>query len=71
MIEWGDGVYGIEQAAQRNFASSAENLTPQQASLLGAIVPNPRKFHADTPSSYTQKRASWIRGRMRGVALPK
>lgn len=71
MIEWGNGVYGIEQAAKRNFGVSAMDLTPQQASLLGAIVPNPRKFHADTPSNYTQKRASWIRGRMRGVALPK
>ncbi|MCX6139637.1 MAG: monofunctional biosynthetic peptidoglycan transglycosylase [Candidatus Kapabacteria bacterium] len=71
MIEWGDGVYGIGQASLRNFGVSASALTPEQASLLGAIVPNPRRFHADAPSSYTSKRASWIRGRMRGVALPK
>lgn len=71
MIEWGDGIYGIEQAAQRNFEVKASALTPEQASLLGAIVPNPRRFHADVPSSYTRKRAGWIRGRMRGVALPK
>lgn len=71
MIEWGDGVYGIEQAAQRNFGTSAATLSPEQAALLGAIVPNPRRFSAVKPSPYTRKRASWIRGRMRGVALPK
>ncbi|HLP28839.1 MAG TPA: monofunctional biosynthetic peptidoglycan transglycosylase [Candidatus Didemnitutus sp.] len=71
MIEWGDGVYGIEQAARQNFGTSAAVLTPEQAALLGAIVPNPRRFSAVKPSSYTRKRAGWIRGRMRGVALPK
>jgi len=71
MIEWGDGVYGIEQASQRNFGTSAATLTSQQASLLAAVVPNPRKFHAHAPSAYTKKRSSWISGRARGVALPK
>lgn len=71
MIEWGDGVYGIDQASQRNFHTLARALTAQQAALLAAIVPNPRKFHADVPSGYTRRRASWISGRMRGVALPK
>jgi monofunctional glycosyltransferase len=44
MIEWGNGVYGIEMAAQTNFSTSAQKLTPSQASRLCAIVPNPRKY---------------------------
>jgi len=71
MIEWGDGIYGIDQAARRTFGVAPSALSADQASLLGAIVPNPRRFHADTPSNYTRRRAAWIRGRMRGVALPK
>lgn len=44
MIEWGDGVYGIEMAAQTNFQKSASELSGSEASRLAGIVPNPRKY---------------------------
>ncbi|MEY3386361.1 MAG: monofunctional biosynthetic peptidoglycan transglycosylase [Bacteroidota bacterium] len=70
MIEWGDGVYGIGQGAKASFGVTAKDLTRDQAARLAAIVPNPRRFSASTPSAYTLRRAAWIRGRM-GVPIPK
>jgi monofunctional glycosyltransferase len=71
MIEWGDGVYGIHQGAKAWFGIEPSQLQPEQAALLGAIVPNPRRFSASQPSPYTKRKAAWIRGRMRGVSSPK
>ena len=71
MIEWGDGIYGVHQGAEHWFSVDAENLTTTQASLLAAILPNPRRFSASKPSPYIRRKASWVRGRMRGVSLPK
>ena len=42
VIEWGDGVYGAEAAAQTYFHKSAASLSPQEAAFLSAIIPNPR-----------------------------
>lgn len=70
IIEWGDGIYGIEAAAQHYFGKHAKDLTRDEAARLAAVVPNPRRFHADKPSPYTQKRIAFIKGRM-GVAIPR
>lgn len=71
MIEWGNGVYGIDQGSRTSFGVAPNRLTKQQASLLVAIVPNPRKFSASAPSRYVQKRAAWVSSRASGIALPK
>jgi len=71
VIEWGDGIYGVEAAAQHYFRKSAKDLTKREAALLAAVIQNPRRFHADRPSPYTQRRAASIQARMGGVALPK
>ena len=42
VIEWGDGVYGAEAAAQTYFGKSAADLTAQEAAFLSAMIPNPR-----------------------------
>lgn len=44
IIEFGDGIYGIEQASQYYFNTSADKLTRQQATVLAAILPNPRYY---------------------------
>ncbi|RYC33181.1 monofunctional biosynthetic peptidoglycan transglycosylase [Lichenibacterium minor] len=41
VAEWGDGVYGIEAAAQRDFRVPAAALTARQAALLATALPNP------------------------------
>jgi monofunctional biosynthetic peptidoglycan transglycosylase len=42
VIEWGDGIYGGEAAAQYYFHKPAASLTANEAAYLSAIIPNPR-----------------------------
>jgi monofunctional glycosyltransferase len=42
VIEWGDGVYGAEAAAQHYFHKPASALSPNEAAFLSAMIPNPR-----------------------------
>jgi monofunctional biosynthetic peptidoglycan transglycosylase len=41
VIEWGDGIYGVEAASRHYFNVSAASLTPEQAAFLSAILPSP------------------------------
>jgi monofunctional glycosyltransferase len=41
IAEWGDGIYGIEAAAERYFHKSASQLNPREAALLATALPNP------------------------------
>jgi monofunctional biosynthetic peptidoglycan transglycosylase len=42
VIEWGDGIYGAEAAAQRYFRKPASALSASEAAYLSAMIPNPR-----------------------------
>ena len=63
IIEWGDGTYGADAAAQRYFGTSAADLTPKQAALMTAVLPNPRRWSPSEPTDYINKRAATIRKR--------
>ncbi|NTW85078.1 MAG: monofunctional biosynthetic peptidoglycan transglycosylase [Holophagaceae bacterium] len=65
IVEFGDGVYGAEAAARTYFGKPAKRITPSEAALLAAVLPNPRKFHANAPSDYIRGRQSWILNQMR------
>lgn len=41
VVEMGDGIYGVEAAAQRHFNKPASGLTRTEAARLAAILPNP------------------------------
>lgn len=58
-IEFGPGVFGIEEAARYHFHTSALKLSTEQASLLAAIIPSPLRYK--TNGVYVQNRASRIR----------
>lgn len=60
IAEMGDGVFGAEAAAQRFFDKPASALTPREAALLAAVLPNPRLLRADKPSAYVRRRQEWI-----------
>ena len=65
IVEFGDGVYGVEAASRKFFGRSAAALTPGQAALLAAVLPSPRRFRADAPSPYVRGRQEWILRQMR------
>lgn len=64
LIEWGDGIYGIEAAARRYFGVPAADLTARQAALLAAVIINPRRYSPVEPTRRIEKRARTILGRM-------
>jgi len=63
-IEWGDGVFGAEAAAQRWFGVSAAELDARQSVLLAAVIINPRRFSPLAPSSRIERRVRLIAGRL-------
>lgn len=65
IVEFGDGVYGVEAAARTYFGKPAKRLTPSEAALLAAVLPNPHKFKANAPSDYLRGRQAWILNQMR------
>jgi monofunctional glycosyltransferase len=70
VIEWGDGIYGAEMAARLHFGVSAAALTPREAALFAAVLPNPRRWSPAHPTSYIEERAATIRARMPAMAVP-
>lgn len=65
--EWGDGVFGIEAAAQARFGVSAEELTPLQAARLAAVLPSPNRYRADSPGPFVRRQSARIVERARVV----
>lgn len=71
VIEWGDGVYGAEAAAQTYFNKSAANLTAQEAAFLSAMIPNPRTvFNPRVNPRRVRRRQRVIMRGMPYVRLP-
>ena len=63
-IEMGEGIFGIEEAAQTYFGKSAKNLSRQEAAMIAACLPNPKKYKVKPPSSYILLRSSWVMRQM-------
>jgi len=70
VIEFGPGVYGVEAASQRYFRRPASQLTPSQAAMLAAVLPNPNRLRIDRPSSYVLARQRRILYRV-SPAVPR
>jgi monofunctional biosynthetic peptidoglycan transglycosylase len=70
VIEWGDGIYGIEEAAQEYFQHSAKDLTVSEAAALASILPNPRKLSPAFMSHVTRRRYDRILREWKGVQVP-
>ncbi len=41
IAEWGDGIFGAEAASETYFRKSAADLSPHEAALLAAVLPDP------------------------------
>ena len=67
IAEMGPGVYGVDAAARYYFHVPASQLTPQQASRIAAILPQPIKRDAAAPGRYVQRYANRIEKRARVV----
>lgn len=63
-IEWGDGIYGAEAAAQRYFGVRASDLDARQAALLAAVIINPRRYSPLQPAGRIERRVHIIASRL-------
>lgn len=64
VIQLGPRMYGVNQAAQYYFNTTAANLTPTQASYLAASLPNPGIYRVKPLSPLTVQRGNWIHRQM-------
>lgn len=65
IIEFGDGIYGVQAAARQYFNKDARDLNKQEAALLAAVLPNPLRYSATNPSALVRQQQQWILGQMR------
>jgi monofunctional biosynthetic peptidoglycan transglycosylase len=71
VAQFGNGVYGVQAAAERFWHEPARRLSSADAALLAAVLPNPLRLHADRPSRYVLSRRDWILDQMRMLGGPE
>lgn len=69
-VEWGEGVFGAEAAAQHYYRKPAARLSAYEAARLAVMLPRPKFFETRPGSGYLASRASTIAARMGGVEVP-
>ena len=69
-VEWGQGIFGAEAAAQHYFRKHAAQLTPTEAARLAVMLPRPRFYEVNQNSRYLQSRTNAIVRRMHNTPLP-
>ncbi len=69
-VEWGQGIFGAEAAAQHYFRKSADQLSPHEAARLAVMLPRPRYYEQHPSSRYLQSRSNAIQRRMGATPLP-
>lgn len=67
VIETGDGIFGIEAAAQSYFNKPAVSLTRTEAAMIAACLPNPKKYKVKPPSGYVLARSLFIQRQMNNI----
>ncbi len=71
VIEWGDGVFGAQAAAQHYFKISAAQLNAVQSARLAAMVPNPRFYEKNLRSPRLRHKTAIVLKRMGSAELPE
>jgi monofunctional biosynthetic peptidoglycan transglycosylase len=69
-VEWGEGVFGAEAAAQYYFKKPASRLGANEAARLAVMLPSPKFFERRPGSPYLSGRASTVVARMPSAELP-
>lgn len=60
IAEFDTGVFGAEAASMRYFGKPARALSRNEAALLAAVLPAPKRFDADRPDDFLRQRQEWI-----------
>ncbi len=70
VIEWGDGVFGIEAAARRFHGVAAADLDAWQAARLAARIPRPRFYDHNGETTFLIRRAAMITQWLEYTSVP-
>ena len=73
VVEWGEGIFGVEAASRYYFGKPSSQLTPQEAARLASVLPNPRKYNPVGDQRYVINRSNLIYSIMiqRGIVIPE
>lgn len=64
VIEMGDGIFGIEMASEIYFNKPAKSLSKQEAAMIAACLPNPKRYKIKPLSSFIAARSRTIMQQM-------
>jgi len=64
VIEMGEGIFGIEMAAQSYFNKPAKKVSKREAAMIAACLPNPKRYKIKPPSSFVAGRSRTIMQQM-------
>ncbi|MGZ3159822.1 MAG: monofunctional biosynthetic peptidoglycan transglycosylase [Burkholderiaceae bacterium] len=70
VVEWGNGIFGAEAAAQHYYGIPAAALSASQGARLAVMLPKPRYFDTHRGSAYLERRSELILRRMNSAELP-
>ena len=70
LAEYGNGVYGAEEASRLYLGKSAAALTPEEAALLVVVLPSPRTRKVTAPTPKVRERSRWVLEQMNNLPLP-
>ena len=69
-VEWGQGIFGAQAAAQHYFGKNASQLTEWEAARLAVMLPRPKWFEQHPDSPYWADRTEVILSRLGGARIP-
>jgi len=69
-VEWGEGIFGAEAAAQHYFRKPAARLSPHEAARLAVLLPAPKRFQRQFRAGFIDQRSATVLARMADVQLP-
>jgi monofunctional biosynthetic peptidoglycan transglycosylase len=69
-VEWGEGIFGAEAAAQHYFQKPVSQLTAWEAGRLAVMLPRPKHYQKFPQSEYLSGRTEIILMRMGSAQLP-
>ena len=68
-IEMGNGIYGAAAATEYWYKKRPSNISQQEAAGIAAILPNPRRYKANSLSPYSIKRRNAIINQMNYMTI--
>lgn len=70
VAEFGDGIYGVEAAAQHYFDKSADNLNRDESALLISMLTNPKYYQDNQGDRRLRNKQRIVKNRMNNAVLP-